>query len=298
MLKKIFKSLLFSFVGFSFLLSPLSFTQDDSSPFQLLLKHIPRKVLLLSPIQVQGTQPLPYTQQQAEIALSKVVPAVVTVEVSKKVQSYEMIYGNPFADNPDFKNINIQVPIAYRQTLDDVQVGAGSGFIISHNGFIATNKHVVYDKDARYTVAFADGSKKTARVYFIDPNNDVAIIKVDGTYPTIASLNSSDQLSVGQPVIAIGNALGKQSNTVASGSIIGFNRTISASDTDLTETLTGLIQSNVPILPGFSGGPLIDLQGNVIGINVAKDSISHTPSSFAIQMIDIYKDIAPYSLQK
>ncbi len=232
-------------------------------------------------------------QDLASNAISKASPAVVTVEISKPVAQDNIVYANPFEKYPILKNMNIYVPVENKPTVAEEKVGAGSGFIISHNGFVATNKHVVFDPSAHYTVVLADGTRKDATIDYRDPNNDVAILKIDGTYPAIATL--STKAAKGQPVIAIGNAFGEQSNTVTAGTISGLNRTITAGDQDVVEKLTGLVESSAPIVPGFSGGPLLDLNGNVIAINVAMD-IQGNGSSFSIPISAVYKDIAPYTV--
>ncbi|MFI5205462.1 MAG: S1C family serine protease, partial [Candidatus Paceibacterales bacterium] len=127
-----------------------------------------------------------------------------------------------------------------------------------------------FDDQAIYTVTLASGATQTARIIYKDPQNDVAIIKIDGSgYPTL-TLGDSDGLQLGQPIITIGNALGQFSNSVSLGIVSGLNRTINASDSlGNVETLNGVIQTDAAINPGNSGGPLLDLNGNVVGINVA-----------------------------
>ena len=148
--------------------------------------------------------------------------------------------------------------------------GAGTGIIVSKDGYILTNKHVVNDVDM-VGVVLADGTKyDNVKVLGVDPLNDVAFLKVpDVNDLTAAELGDSTSVRVGQKVIAIGNSLGQYENTVTSGIISGTNRQVSAQSGASVETLTDLIQTDAAINPGNSGGPLLNLRGQVIGINTA-----------------------------
>lgn len=157
----------------------------------------------------------------------------------------------------------------------ETQVGSGSGFIISEDGLIVTNSHVVDEEDSTYTVVFNDGSTIEAEIIDRDPLLDIAILKIDPEQTDFEikplPLGNSDSIKVGQSVIAIGNSLGRFSNTVSTGIISGLSRDIVASSEDGSnaERLTGVIQTDASINPGNSGGPLLDVEGNVIGVNVA-----------------------------
>ncbi|MCW1930005.1 MAG: trypsin-like peptidase domain-containing protein [Candidatus Kerfeldbacteria bacterium] len=147
----------------------------------------------------------------------------------------------------------------------EVEICSGTGFVISEDGMILTNKHVICDDLARYSVSFSDGATHEATVLDTDPLSDIAILKVDATELTPFTpiqLGDSTTLIQGQAVIAIGNALGEFQNTVTKGVISGLNR-------DLGGNYTDLIQTDAAINEGNSGGPLIDLEGNVVGINTA-----------------------------
>ena len=209
--------------------------------------------------------------QSVTNTVSKVVPAVVSVIISQDVPQYTVQYENPFGDDPAFQNFGIQVPV-YTPTgkTTSQEVGAGSGFLITSNGYILTNKHVVANTSDSYTVLLSTGKQQTATVIYRDPTNDIAIIKINGSgYPTV-NLGDSSTLQLAQTVIAIGNALGQYNNSVSLGIVSGLNRTVQASDeSGNTETLNGIIQTGAAINPGNSGGPLVDLNGNVVGINVA-----------------------------
>lgn len=202
-------------------------------------------------------------------AVSLVTPAVASVVISKDVPKLEIVYTNPFGDDPFFKNFGIQVP-TYRQIgTEKKKVGAGTGFLISKNGYIITNRHVVDDNQATYTALLTDGTQKTAQVVYRDNAIDVAIIKIDGNNFKYANLGNSDTLKLGQAVFAIGNALGEYNNSVSTGIISGLNRDIQASGSGGSELLKGVIQTDAAINPGNSGGPLVTLNGEVIGVNVA-----------------------------
>ena len=151
------------------------------------------------------------------------------------------------------------------------QIGGGSGFIIDANGLILTNKHVVSDKKAEYTVILNDGQHFPAEVLSRDPINDVAILKIAASKLPTLKLGSGVKLELGKSVIAIGNALGVFKNTVSLGIISGLSRSIAAQgDADAPpQEMRGLIQTDAAINPGNSGGPLVDGDGLVIGVNAA-----------------------------
>ena len=151
-----------------------------------------------------------------------------------------------------------------------VQQGAGSGIIVSRDGYVLTNKHVI--RNARNVeVVMADGTVyDDVKVIGSDPLNDVAFLKIaDAKDLPVAELGDSTTVKIGQRVIAIGNSLGQYQNTVTSGIISGTGRPISASDGESVENLTDLLQTDAAINPGNSGGPLLNSSGQVIGINTA-----------------------------
>ena len=150
------------------------------------------------------------------------------------------------------------------------QEAAGTGFIFTNDGFILTNKHVASDTNAAYTVFTADGKKYDGKIVAQDPLNDLAIMKIDGKGLPVVDLGDSDKLEVGQWVIAIGNALGQLQNTVTVGVISARERQLTAGGFgDQTERLENLLQTDAAINSGNSGGPLVNLKGQVIGINTA-----------------------------
>lgn len=184
-------------------------------------------------------------------------PAVVSIAISKEVSNLR---------NFDFFGF-----IPGENSGQKQQVGAGSGFFVSEDGMIVTNRHVVEDMSAEYTVVTNDGTEFPAKVLARDPVHDIAIIKIEGVGFPVLPLGDSDSVQIGQTVIAIGNSLGEFSNTVSRGIISGLGRTVIAGSELGTqaEKLTDIVQTDAAINPGNSGGPLINVKGEVIGMNVA-----------------------------
>lgn len=218
-------------------------------------------------------------EAQIIAAVTKANPAVVSVIISKDVPIMEQYFENvnPFPNFPGFPSdffgggFNIQVPQYRQKGTEKKDIGGGSGFIVSANGLIVTNNHVVSDKDASYTVFTNDGKKYPATVVAKDALIDVAVIKIIGTNFPYLKFGDSDKLRLGQSVIAIGNALGEFRNSVSVGVVSGLSRTITAGNSSgsESESLDQVIQTDAAINPGNSGGPLLDLRGNVVGVNVA-----------------------------
>jgi 2-alkenal reductase len=140
---------------------------------------------------------------------------------------------------------------------------SGSGVIISEDGYILTNNHVIEDTQ-EVSVIFADGSEKSAEVMGGDAFSDIAVLKVDDKMPAVAPIGNSDAIKPGETAIAIGSPLGDFKNTVTVGVISGIGRSIDISENYQME---GLIQTDAAINQGNSGGPLVNLAGEVIGIN-------------------------------
>lgn len=232
-------------------------------------------------------------------AVKKTKQAVVSIIISKDLSKLPGFSGDPFSQDPFFNffyNGQRVQPQNQNPSSPNVQeVGAGSGFLVSADGLILTNKHVVADSAASYTVLTADGKKYDAKVLAQDPVNDLAIVKIDIKNAPFLTLANSSNIQIGQRVIAIGNALGQYQNTVTSGIISGIGRSITAgSDTGGSEDLSGVIQTDAAINPGNSGGPLLDIAGNVIGINTAIDQQGQLVG-FAIPSNDIAKALASYN---
>jgi S1-C subfamily serine protease len=148
--------------------------------------------------------------------------------------------------------------------------GVGSGVILTSDGYILTNRHVVANSQS-LTVAFADGKELPASIIKIATDTDLALIKVNATGLHAAAIGDSNAIQVGQTAIAIGSPLGTYTETVTRGIISGLDREITVTDeaTRRQTTLSGLIQTDAAINPGNSGGPLLDAAGTVVGINTA-----------------------------
>lgn len=190
-------------------------------------------------------------------SVKKVLPSVVSVVFTKDVEVINPFnFGNPFGS-----------PSRSIQT----QQGGGTGFVITSEGLIATNKHVANIDGAKYTVITQDGKKYDAKVLATDTANDFAILKIDAKNLPVVEFGDSEDLDVGQRVIAVGNALGEFQNTVTVGVLSGKERTLVATSTSgaNAESLEGLLQTDAAINEGNSGGPLVNIKGQVIGINTA-----------------------------
>lgn len=206
-------------------------------------------------------------------AVKKANPAVVAITVTKNVPIYERYYENvpsPFGDFFGGDFFGFQVP-QYRQNgTESRKVGGGSGFLVSEDGYIVTNRHVVEDEEADYTVIMSDGKKYPTKIVARDKVLDLAVLKIEGNDFHYLNFGDSNKIEVGQSVIAIGNALAEFNNTVSLGIVSGLSRSVVAmAGTGRREALDQLIQTDAAINPGNSGGPLIDLHGDVIGVNVA-----------------------------
>lgn len=170
------------------------------------------------------------------------------------------------------------------------QQAAGTGIIISKDGYVVTNKHVVSSETDSVVVVGADGTQYE-EVEFVgsDPSNDISFLKINGVSNlSPATLGDSSVVEVGQKVIAIGNALGEYQNTVTTGIISALSRPVVAAteDSNEAESLENLLQTDAAINPGNSGGPLVNLSGEVIGINTAVASDAEG-IGFAIPANDI-----------
>lgn len=225
-------------------------------------------------------------------AIKKADPAVVSIVITKdlpKVQRY-----NPFGSDPFFQQFfgqDYNTPQDNSSGSRKQEVGKGSGFIVSNDGYIVTNKHVAGDKNSEYTVLMNDGKEYPAKFLAADPVNDLAIIKIDKNNLPSVVLGDSNGLDVGQTAIAIGNSLGEFRNTASLGIISGLGRSITASGGAVgSEQLRNIIQTDAAINPGNSGGPLLDLAGNVIGVNVAMAQGAQS-IGFAIPINDAKKAI-------
>ncbi len=240
-----------------------------------ITRYVPHAVSLLHPPSFQlGT-----SNQQVRVVseesvtidiVKKTGPSVVTVIARSPVdtqnsQSYNFgpfsLFGLP-NQNPSDQN---QQPQAI-----------GSGFVVSTDGLLVTNKHVVADTSLKYQVITADNKKYDVQKIYRDPLSDVAILKIDPMQNVTTKLKpvilgDSTNLQVGQFVVAIGTALGEFRNTVTTGVVSGLGRGITAGDQfqGFTEKLDNVIQTSAAINPGNSGGPLLNSSGQVIGVDTA-----------------------------
>jgi serine protease Do len=208
--------------------------------------------------------------------IEKSMPGVVSIIISKdvpKLQRFQSPFGGfPFFfENPSDNNGS--------SGSEKKQIGSGSGFFVSSDGLIVTNKHVVSDLQAEYTVLVGE-KNYPAVVLARDPSNDIALLKIDpastrlgeagGSEFTTLPLGDSETLKVGETVLAVGNPLGEFANSVSRGIISGLKRTLMAgTGRGDSEQLLGIIQTDAAINPGNSGGPLLNISGEVVGINVA-----------------------------
>jgi serine protease Do len=225
-----------------------------------------------TPVQFKNSaSPLPVLPQVAsyEEQITRVVeyanPSVVSIIVSKDLPIIEQYFVNPFEDWGLDVPEGFGIPQYRQKGTQKQEIGGGTGFVVSSNGLIVTNKHVASDTLAEYTVLFNDSTKISAQVISKDPVLDLAVLRVAKTGLTPLALGDSSKLKLGQTVIAIGNSLGEFRNTVSVGVVSGLGRSLQIEN----EMLTDLIQTDAAINRGNSGGPLLNLRGEVIGINTA-----------------------------
>ncbi len=229
-------------------------------------------------------------------------PAVVSIVASKDVPVVEKYYVDPFS-NDFFKQFfgdngsGVQIPQYRQKGTQRKDVSSGSGFIVSSDGMVVTNKHVIADTAAEYTVFLNDGSKKPAKVLARDPMQDFAVLKIEGVNLPVVKLGDSSAVRIGQAAIVIGNALGEFRNTVSVGVISGLHRSVIADGAvSGPESLEELIQTDAAINPGNSGGPILNLNGEVVGINTAMANGAEN-IGFAIPINKVKKAIASVKSQ-
>lgn len=165
--------------------------------------------------------------------------------------------------------LTAEIP-SFRGGTRTVAGNVGSGFVIRANGYIATNKHVVSLSADEYSVIINEDEHYTVTDVYEDPDDDIAILKIDAQDLRPLPLGDSSKLKLGEMVIAIGTPLGEFANSVTTGVVSGVNRSVEAQSYDgFTQEISGLIQTDAAINPGNSGGPLLNAKGEVIGINTA-----------------------------
>ena len=218
----------------------------------------------------------------AFVEISKTVtPSVVFIDVTTSAKKNDKKQNQPFEFffGPDFR---MEQP---------PQHGSGSGVIISKDGYIVTNNHVVKDaSDKGIRVILTDKREFTAKLVGTDPNTDVAVIKIEADNLSVASVGNSDDVQVGQWVLAVGNPLGLN-NTVTAGIVSALGRNVNVSGD--TYAINNFIQTDAAINPGNSGGALVDINGMVIGINAAIQTTNgyYQGYGFAIP-INLVKSVA------
>ncbi|XOB41148.1 MAG: trypsin-like peptidase domain-containing protein [Candidatus Nealsonbacteria bacterium] len=255
------------------------------------------------PVKNEEEQTLYTFQEQAIVnVVQKASPSVVSIIVTKDLPVLEKYYTSPFEEFFFEPFYEFQVPQYRQKGTEKKEIGGGTGFIVSEDGMIITNKHVVLDEDADYTVVVSSGKQFPAKVLAKDPLQDIAILKIDQVKTMTSNgevnfesfskveLGNSDKIQIGQTAIAIGYVLGRYQNTVSVGIISGLGRTIEASSGDFVEILEDIIQTDTAINKGNSGGPLLNSKGEVIGINTAID-LEGQSVGFAIPINKAKRDI-------
>ncbi|OGE35079.1 hypothetical protein A3A14_03940 [Candidatus Daviesbacteria bacterium RIFCSPLOWO2_01_FULL_43_38] len=211
---------------------------------------------------LQVQKGLPMVQSPIEQRTTVLDEENVVIDVVDKTSSSVVAIG------ATTRTVNPFDPFSLPKSQDST---IGTGFVVSGKGIIVTNKHVVSETGIKYNVVTKDGKKYEIRKIYRDPILDLAIVQIDGGDLKALELGDSSKLKVGQTVIAIGNALGKFTNTVTTGVVSGVGRRVIAGDpfSGTAESLDDLIQTDAAINPGNSGGPLLNSAGQVIGVNVA-----------------------------
>ena len=232
------------------------------------------------------TKPAGGTEMETEDIVDKLLPSVVGIESRFMIDTgsynnggyffgFDSIFGgDPFSGGNSSSQLE-EVP------------ATGTGVIITDDGYIVTNAHVIYDTEykageaASVSVMLSDDKKYDAEIIDYDVDCDLAVLKIDAKNLTPAEFGDSDSLRLGESVVAIGNPLGFDlKNTVTGGMVSGLNRSISINDKAMT-----LIQTDAAINSGNSGGPLINKSGQVIGINSSKMSNSYSMGEASIEGI-------------
>ncbi len=263
-----------------------------------LNRTIPVAVLLIvvtlmaAPAFSQDLHPLRALQESFRAVSKSVKPAVVNVSTVKIVEGAHFAPGlDPFFENHPLREFLGDE--FFRQffgspggTARYRQQGLGSGFIVDPNGFIVTNRHVIKGAD-QIQVTLANNKKYKARVVYEDPKTDVAIIKIDGSNFPVAKLGDSQTLEVGDWVLAIGNPLGL-TQTVTAGIVSAKGRSLGISD------VRDFIQTDAAINVGNSGGPLVNIDGQVVGMNtaIASGSGGNIGIGFAIPSNVVKREIS------
>lgn len=242
--------------------------------------------------QVAKTETVNVLKEESAVvgSVKAVSPAVVSIIISKdlpKIRDHDFGPFSEFFDGGD----PVEPFFGGEQNGQKQEIGGGTGFVVTSDGLIVTNKHVIADDKAEYTVLMNDGTRHKAKIVGRDPSNDLGFLKIDKKNLKTVELADSSKVEIGQTVIAIGNALGEFRNTVSTGVVSGLKRSITAGGQDgAPEQLSGVIQTDAAINVGNSGGPLLNLKGQVIGINTAISGRGQN-IGFAIPINDAKSDI-------
>lgn len=253
---------------------------------QLRLKNITGNTTQNPKSQIQTNREVIKEQSQVIDVVKTASPSVVAISGVSERQPSSRFFG----------------PFQFEDPGRGGEQSIGTGFVLTQDGLIVTNKHVVLSTDIRYVVVTNDDKKFDVKNVYRDPENDLAILKIDATNLTPLTLGDSSQLQPGQFAIAIGNALGEFRNTVTTGVVSGLGRAIVAGDFfgGFQERLDNLIQTDAAINPGNSGGPLLDIGGNVIGVNVATSASAQNigfaiPSNTVKDVVDRFNNGGQFS---
>jgi len=237
---------------------------QETSFFSALFKNSPS----LSGTEQKPQQEVKIVSEESTVinVVEKSLPSVVTIGIKLTRQGQSRIQIDPFDPFTPFK----ETP-GEEQTIEQ---NIGSGFIVTKDGIIITNKHVVLETDATYKVLTNDQKEYAVTNIYRDPLNDLAILKIEAEGLTPLQLGDSSQLKLGQMAIAIGTPLGEFQNTITTGIVSGLGRGITAGSPyeGFVERLDSVIQTDAAISPGNSGGPLLNSQAQVIGVNTAVSS--------------------------
>lgn len=238
----------------------LDLTEKGKLPLANYLPRVPQVIE-----RKQVTQKVLNEESLVIDVVEQASPSVVSVGVERERRVRD-IFSTPFFDPFGFFEDQ-----PFRERTEREEASVATGFVVDSSGMIVTNKHVVTDTEAKYNIVTVDGKKLDVEKIYRDPENDLAILQVSGDGLKPLLLGDSDQLKLGQMVIAIGNALGEFPNTVTTGVVSGLGRAVVAGDPfgGFQQRLDNLIQTDAAINPGNSGGPLLNSAGEVVAVNVA-----------------------------
>lgn len=246
--------IIFFVIGQSYNLFPKKYIPDFLQLPQFLKNEVQK---------IQEKKTIVYEESVITQVVEESLPSVVTVGISKTTTTGDFFQFDPFNPFSPFQQIPGQK--------EKIEQNIGSGFIISQDGLIITNKHVVSDTSASYKILTNDKKTFNVEKIYRDPLNDLSILKINATGFKPLKLGDSSKLKLGQLTIAIGTPLGEFTNTVTKGIVSGLGRGITAGSPfeGYVEKLDNVIQTDAPISAGNSGGPLLNSSGEVIGINTA-----------------------------